>query len=89
MDWIILGAVALAAMVAMVIVTRKPQRPVRGSGSIGSGMFGAVDEVFSPARHEARLEQERQTSMSIPVPSADDDDRGVYRGSIRIRVDAH
>jgi hypothetical protein len=87
-DWIILGAVAFAAMVAMIIATRRPVRPTRGSGSVGSGMFGAVDEVFSPARHEARLEQERQTSLSIPVPSADDDDRGVYRGSIRIHVDA-
>ncbi|MET0590402.1 MAG: hypothetical protein ABWZ77_04425 [Naasia sp.] len=87
MEWLILGAAALAALVAMIIATRGAERPTRGSGSVGSGMFGAVDEVFSPARHEARLEQERQTSLSIPVPSADDDDRGVYRGRISIRLD--
>jgi hypothetical protein len=86
---LILGGVAVAAITAMLIATRTSSRPSRGSGSIGSGMFGVVDEIFAPARHEARVEVERQTALAAPVPSADDDDRGIYDGRISIRVRDH
>ena len=86
MEWMILGGVALAAIVAMALATRNSGRPKRGSGSIGSGMFGVVDEVFAPARHEAQIEVERQTTLPAPSPVADDDDKGIYEGRIQIRV---
>ena len=86
MEWLILAAVAAAAVVAMAVATRESSRPSRGSGSIGSGMFGVADEIFAPSRHEAQLEVERQTSLPAPSPVADDDDRGVYDGRIQISV---
>ncbi|MFD1715934.1 hypothetical protein ACFSBZ_15780 [Amnibacterium flavum] len=88
MEWLIVAGVAVAAITAMSIAARGSSRPARGSGSIGSGMFGVADEIFAPARHEAQLEVERQTSLPAPAPSADDDDRGIYEGRISIRVNA-
>ncbi|BDI21965.1 hypothetical protein L3i23_07410 [Herbiconiux sp. L3-i23] len=82
----IFGAAAIAAVVAMTIATRNSGRPTRGSGSIGSGVLGGVDEVFAPTKHEARLENDRQTSMPAPAPAPGDGDRGIFEGRIRIRV---
>jgi len=50
----------------------------------GSGMMGIGDEVFSPTRHEAQAELDRQTILPAPAPLAGDGDRGIYGGTVRI-----
>jgi hypothetical protein len=85
-ELMILGAVAIAALAAMTIATRGSSRPSRGSGSVGSGVLGSVDEVFAPTRHEARLEADRLTSLPAPAPAAGDGDKGIFDGRIRISV---
>ncbi|WP_210480898.1 hypothetical protein [Naasia sp. SYSU D00948] len=78
---------AVAAIVALSIAARgSAKRTGRGSGSVGAGMIGAVDEVFAPGRYEAMLEQERQTALPAPAPVAGDDDKGIFEGRISIRV---
>ncbi len=87
MDGLILLGVAVAAIVALSIAaTGAAKRAGRGSGSVGAGMMGAVDEVFAPNRYEAMLEQERQTTLPAPAPLAGDDDKGIVDGRIHIRV---
>lgn len=58
----------------------------RTSGS--SGVMGIGDEVFHPTRHEAQIELDRQTILPAPAPlpgdRADDPERGVYSGRVRI-----
>lgn len=56
-------------------------------GGSASGMLGVVDEVFAPSRHEAILEQERQSVVPAPAPVAGDGDKGVYDGRVTIRLD--
>ena len=86
MDWLILLAVGVAAVVALAIAARgSAHRPGRGTG-VGSGMLGVVDEIFAPNRHETMLELDRQTSLPAPAPAPGDGDLGVYEGRIRIRV---
>lgn len=87
MDW--LWLFASAAFVALVwglqqlglVDLAGKRRPV---GS--SGMSSIGDEVFSPTRHEAAIELERQTVMPAPAPVAGDGDLGVYAGRILISV---
>ncbi|MCU1571080.1 MAG: hypothetical protein JWR33_1821 [Naasia sp.] len=87
MEWIILGSVSVAAVLALSIAARgSAQRSARGSGSVGTGMMGAFDEIYAPSRHEAMLEFERQTSLPAPAPVAGDPDLGVYEGRIRIKL---
>jgi hypothetical protein len=87
-DGLIVLGVAVAAIVALSFAAGgAAKRAARGSGSVGAGMMGAVDEVFAPNRHEAMLEQERQTSLPAPAPLAGDDDKGIVDGRIRIRVE--
>nr|WP_236778920.1 hypothetical protein [Agromyces seonyuensis] len=52
------------------------KRKSTGGGS-GSGVFGALDEVFAPARHEAQAELDRQAILPAPAPLPGDDDRGI------------
>jgi hypothetical protein len=86
-DGLILLGVAVAAIVALSIAARASAKHTTGrSGSVGAGMLGAVDEVFAPNRYETMLEQERLTSLPAPAPLAEDDDKGIFDGRIRIRV---
>ncbi|WP_394554120.1 hypothetical protein ACDF64_06105 [Agromyces sp. MMS24-JH15] len=66
-----------------------------------AGVIMGVDEIFAPTRHEAQLEQERQSRLPAPAPlpgdgdkgiafaaaNADDDDPDRFRGSIRLDVE--
>ena len=89
-DGLIVLGVAVAAIVALSIAASgAAKRASRGSGSVGAGMMGAVDEVFAPNRYESMLEQERQTSLPAAAPVAEDDDKGIYEGRISIRVPGH
>lgn len=81
---LIAGAIAVGVCVLLWVLHRvgvvdfsdKTQK--RGSGSVGSGMLGAaLDEVFHPVRHEARLELERQSRLPAPAPEADGDPLGI------------
>ncbi len=45
-----------------------------------------ADEAFNPIRHEAQLELDRQTILPAPAPLAGDDDKGTYRGIVRINT---
>lgn len=94
MDWLILLGCAVAAVVAILIVTRGSERRGRGGATIG--MFGAIDEVFAPNRHETLLEFERQTELPAPAPlpgdkgfdaaANPDSSRGRWGGTIRIDI---
>jgi hypothetical protein len=86
-EGLILLGVAVAAIVALSLAASGSAKRTGGrSGSVGAGMLGAVDEVFAPNRYETMLQQERQTSLPAPAPVAEDDDKGIYEGRIRIRV---
>jgi hypothetical protein len=50
----------------------------------GGGIAGIGDEVFHPARHEARIELDRQTELPAPAPLPGDGDHDIYRGNVRI-----
>ena len=45
-----------------------------------------ADEVFSPTRYEAQVEMDRQTILPAPAPLPGDNDKGSYRGTIRIKI---
>ena len=49
----------------------------RTSGSSGGGIAGIGDEVFSPTRHEAQIELDRQTILPAPAPLPGDGDLGI------------
>jgi hypothetical protein len=75
MDFIgVLIAVALVGVIiaATVAMASRPWRGGPGSSGL-SGMFGAMEEVFSPGRYEARIEQERQ--LQAPAPAATPGDK--------------
>jgi len=47
--------------------------------------LGPVDEVFSPARYEARLEQDRREALPASAPIPGDGDRDdLAEGVVRI-----
>ncbi|MFT4122977.1 MAG: hypothetical protein QM635_03995 [Microbacteriaceae bacterium] len=54
------------------------------------GTLGAIDEVFSPNKHEIQLAQDRETMLPAPAPVAPDGGRpcggGVYGGRVRIEL---
>lgn len=50
----------------------------------GGNALGIGDEVFHPARHEARIELDRQTLLPAPAPTPGDGDKDIYRGNVRI-----
>ncbi|MCU1438222.1 MAG: hypothetical protein JWP66_1309 [Naasia sp.] len=89
MDWLILLTVGVAAAVALGITAHgSARRTARGSGSLGGGLLGSIDEVFAPSRHEAVLELDRQSALPAPAPLAGDGDRGILDGRISIRLDS-
>ncbi|PJJ65128.1 hypothetical protein [Compostimonas suwonensis] len=91
MNWWVLGSILLV-IVAGYLAHRLgwidlSDKHRRRGGSTGSGVLHIGDEVFAPTRHEAAVELDRQTVLPAPAPVAGEDDKGVYEGRIRIRVD--
>lgn len=90
-DWLIFAGVCVVLVLLGVLAQRrgwidlssKNGRDAGGGIGGGAGMT-AIDEVFHPTAYEARLEQDRQTSMPAPAPVAGDGDRDVYKGSVTI-----
>jgi hypothetical protein len=60
----------------------------RTSGG-GGGIAGIGDEVFSPTRHEAQIELDRQTILPAPAPLPGDGDLGIaeIRGAAARDID--
>lgn len=94
--WLLIVATAIGLG---MLAQRRGWIDLRGDGrrgGTGAGLVGIGDEVFSPTRHEAALELDRQTSKPAPAPIPGDDHLGVpriesdpddgegYRGSIRL-----
>lgn|GEM_PF-2761097 len=81
--WLIVpAAVAVVAVVgqkAGIMNFRQSSDWRRTSGNI----MGPLDDIFAPSRHEAMLEQERQTQLPAPAPAPGDPlldlDQGVAR----------
>lgn len=76
--WLVLGVVAAIAVLGFVgqragFIDLRDKR--RSSGM--TGVFGSIDEVFAPTRHEAQQELDRQTILPIPAPVPGDGDRGI------------
>jgi hypothetical protein len=65
------------------------KRKIRGGH--GGGLFGVIEEVFAPTRHEAVIELERQTVLPVPAHSPDhdfhDEDAASARFAGKIRLD--
>jgi hypothetical protein len=91
-NWWILGAILVAIVVLGFVAQRLglidlSDKTRRGSGTgTGGGAMGMLDEVFSPTRHEAQVELDRQTILPAPAPVAGDGDKGVYNGSVKINL---
>lgn len=86
--WVLAG-IAVVIVVVGVILNRYGVIDLSDksrSGRGGSGMFGAIDEVFSPNRYEIMLAQERESALPAPAPVAGDPDRGVYSGRVTIKL---
>jgi hypothetical protein len=56
------------------------------SSAHGGGLMGIGDEVFAPARYEAALELDRQSSLPAPAPLAGDGDKGIFNGKVTIDI---
>jgi hypothetical protein len=91
-DWLIFAGVMVVLVVLGVVAQRRGWIDLsskngdgKGRAMGGAGMM-AVDEVFHPAAYEARLDQDRQTSMPAPAPVAGDGDRDVYKGNVKIQL---
>jgi hypothetical protein len=90
-DWLIFGGIVVVLVLLGVLAQRKgwidlsAKNSGKGRAMGGAGMM-AVDEVFHPTAYEARLDQDRQTSMPAPAPVAGDGDRDVYKGNVRIQL---
>lgn len=84
---IVVGVVALGLVAQRFgLIDLSGKRRTSGS----SGIAGIGDEVFHPTRHEAQIELDRQTILPAPAPlpgdGADDPERGVYSGRVRIEL---
>lgn len=90
-DWLIFGGIVVVLVLLGVLAQYKgwidlsAKNSGKGRAMGGAGMM-AVDEVFHPTAYEARLDQDRQTSMPAPAPVAGDGDRDVYKGNVRIEL---
>jgi hypothetical protein len=49
------------------------QKKRKTRGGHGGGLFGVIEEVFAPSRHEAAIELDRQAILPIPTHSPDRD----------------
>jgi len=90
-DWLIFAGVVVVLVLLGVLAQRKgwidlsnKNAQKRGGSGGGGSLLSIGDEVFSPARYEAQLEQDRQTQLPAPAPVAGDGDRDVYKGNVKI-----
>jgi hypothetical protein len=67
------------------------QRKRKIRGGHGGGLFGVIEEVFAPTRHEAVIELERQAVLPVPAHSPDrdfhDEDAASARFAGKITLD--
>jgi hypothetical protein len=90
-DWLIFGGVVVVLVLLGVLAQRKgwidlsSKNSGKGRAMGGAGMM-VIDEIFHPTAYEARLDQDRQTSMPAPAPVPGDGDRDVYKGNVKIQL---
>lgn len=92
MDWLIYAGIAVVVLIIGFVGQRvgwvDMTNKARSSGT-ASGAFGALDEVFSPTRHEAQIELDRQTMLPAPAPLPGDGParsarQSIYEGQVKI-----
>jgi hypothetical protein len=72
-DLVVLVVVAVVGTTAVTVAHKLGWIDLTGSRTgrnarSGAGLFGAIDEVFQPTRHEAQQELDRQSSLPAPAP---------------------
>ena len=83
---IVLGIVALGYLLQRLHLIDLSGTTGKKSSAHGGGLMGIGDEVFAPARYEASLELDRQSSLPAPAPLAGDGDKGIFNGKVTIDV---
>lgn len=92
MNWWIFAGVAAGIALFVYLLQRfrlidlSGSNKSKGSSRGGGGLLGIGDEVFAPARYEAALELDRQTTLPAPAPVAGDGDKGIFNGKVVIDV---
>ena len=86
MNWIILASIVTVIAVVAIVGQRKGWVDLSWNQKRRGGSMTIADEAFNPIRHEAQLELDRQTTLPAPAPLAGDDDKGTYRGIVRINI---
>ena len=86
MNWIIVAGIASALTVLALVGQRKGWVDFSWNQKRRGGSMTIADEAFNPIRHEAQLELDRQTILPAPAPLPGDDDKGTYRGIVRINI---
>lgn len=91
MDLVIFGAVVVGLIAIGFLLQKFHLIDLSGStgkksSAHGGGLMGIGDEVFAPARYEAALELDRQSSLPAPAPVAGDGDKGIFNGKVVIDV---
>lgn len=79
----VVGLLVLAALV--VLFARSALRPGNQPTSTAGDVFNVVEEVFSPARHQTRLELRAREEMGPVTPTPDDWLPKNRTDSVRIR----
>lgn len=65
----LLGVLIVLAIGALIVgLAQRSWAKEHWSGSGGGGPFGAVDEIFAPARHQAMQELKEQYDRTAPAP---------------------
>ena len=91
-EWAIAGGVAAVIVVLAVVAQRKGWIDLTGKHAGGrsggvAGLVGGVDEVFAPMKYEVSKIQEAQKEMPAPAPIPGDDDKNIFTGNGRVRID--
>ena len=60
--------VVLALGIGLTVLFQRNAARMPRSGGGGGNPFGAIDEVFSPARHEGMEDLQRQYDRTAPAP---------------------
>ncbi|MCU1416369.1 MAG: hypothetical protein JWP32_543 [Schumannella sp.] len=93
MEWAIGIGIAVVLIGLGVLAQRKGWIDVTGKHASGrgggvAGLVGGVDEVFAPMKYEASKELERQTELPAPAPVPGDGDKDIFKGNVKIDLDA-